>query len=140
MPRAPRENGLIVGEQLRAIRKALNWKKATEPKNPLVQLYIRLVKTNPKEVAQQLERLEKEHRARAKAAPAAPAAIAPTAEKVPDPAASRAEYEAGDGYDRSADRVTPQVLGMIDRWLAGCKQRAEAGLPSSVPLEESDDE
>lgn len=126
-----------VSDQLRAIRQALRWTKPDPPKNPLVRLYVKLCETNPREVAQQLERLEKEHRLAMKAAaPSGPAAAA--SETKPAPSPSGADYETGDGYDPRTDTATAQVIAMIDRWLAGHQARAMGKVEPPL-VEDADD-
>lgn len=132
-----------VSPQLKAIRQAVRWKKSEPPKDPLVRMYLKLMETNPREVAQQLERLEKEHRLASKVAQPESSKAAPVSSPKPERAASDEDYERGDGYDPRSDTTTPAVLGMIDRWLAGCKSRAEAGLglpESAAPVEDDSDD
>lgn len=122
--------------QLLAIREAVRWPGPDEPEDPLVRMYVKLMQTNPREVAQQLERLEREHRLAMKAAaPSAPAAVPETK---PDPSTSGADYETGDGYDPRADTASAQVIAMIDRWLAGHQARAMG--KAEPPLVEDPDD
>lgn len=116
----PKGSGLLKAlDQLAAVRKAAQVKMGEAHDDPEVMIYVRLRDEDVKSFTALRERLEKENRENRRRV-----------------AGERLLKETGgggalpgkldDGYDRSADEVTPRLERLIEAWLAETRARVEA--------------